>query len=115
MRSRVIAEVSVVPLGTSTTGLSEYVAGCLTILEAAKDVKFQLTAMGTIIEGPIDRVLDLVQQMHQVPFDLGCQRVLTTIKIDDRRDKRATIESKVKAVSNKLEESSRSGKPPRKS
>ncbi len=102
MKSRVIAEVSIVPLGTATTSLSEHVAGCLKILEGAKDIEFQLTAMGTIIEGPMDRVLAVVQRMHQVPFDLGCQRVLTTIKIDDRRDKRATIESKVKAVSSKL-------------
>lgn len=105
MKSRVIVEVSVAPLGTANTSLSEYVAGCLKVLEAQKDITFQLTAMGTIIEGPLKRVLDVIQQMHQVPFDLGCQRVLTTIKIDDRRDRRATIESKVKAVSIKLKKS----------
>ena len=54
--------------------------------------------MGTIIEGPLEQVLELAQRMHEVPFALGSKRVLTTIKIDDRRDKLATIESKVTAV-----------------
>ena len=40
----------------------------------------------------------LVQQMHQVPFDMGAQRVVTTIKIDDRRDKPVTIDGKLNAV-----------------
>jgi uncharacterized protein (TIGR00106 family) len=54
--------------------------------------------MGTIIQGPLGRVLELVQQMHEIPFNMGAKRVSTTISIDDRRDKLATIESKVKAV-----------------
>jgi len=36
--------------------------------------------------------------MHEAPFAQGAKRVLTTIKIDDRRDKPITIESKVEAV-----------------
>jgi Domain of unknown function DUF77. len=37
--------------------------------------------------------------MHEVPFTMGVNRVLTSIIIDDRRDKLITMESKVKAVS----------------
>ena len=111
MGSKVVAEISVVPLGTATTSLSEYVAGCLKILEEAKDIKFQLTAMGTIIEGSLEQVLAVVQQMHQIPFDLGCQRVLTTIKIDDRRDKAITIDSKVEAVAKKIKRGASSQNP----
>jgi len=43
-------------------------------------------------------VLELAGQMHQVPFSLGAQRVLTHIKIDDRRDRLQTMEEKVAAV-----------------
>ncbi len=98
MKEQVIAEIKVAPLGTATTSLSHYVAGCLDVVEQAHDVSCQLTAMGTIIQGPLERVLDLVQKMHEVPFTMGARRVLTTVTIDDRRDKLATIESKVKAV-----------------
>lgn len=98
MKEQVIAEVKIAPLGTANTSLSHYVASCLNVAKQAQDVSYQLTAMGTILQGPLPRVLDLVQEMHEVPFTLGAKRVLTTITIDDRRDKLATMESKVKAV-----------------
>ncbi len=98
MKEQVIAEVHVVPLGTETTSLSHYVAACLDTLKQAQDISYQLTAMGTIIQGPLERILELVQKMHEVPFAMGAKRVATTISIDDRRDKLATIDSKVRAV-----------------
>lgn len=99
MQDQVIVEISIVPLGTATPGLSRYVASCLEILKQAPDVRHQVTAMGTIVQGPLGRVLELVQQMHEVPFTLGAERVLTSIRIDDRRDKPQTMEEKVRAVS----------------
>ncbi len=98
MREQVIAEIKIVPLGTETTSLSRYVKACTVLLKEAKDVTYQTTAMGTIIQGPLARILELAQQMHEIPFTMGAKRVSTTISIDDRRDKVATIESKVKAV-----------------
>ena len=99
MKESVIARIEIVPLGTQTASLSRYVARCLDVVKQAPDISYQLTAMGTIIQAPLERLLDLAQRMHEVPFTMGAQRVLTTITIDDRRDKPATIESKVKAVS----------------
>ncbi len=98
MKEQVIAEIKIAPLGTATTSLSHYVASCLDVVKQTRDVSYQLTAMGTIVQGPLERVLDLVQKMHEVPFTRGVKRVLTTVAIDDRRDKLATIESKVTAV-----------------
>lgn len=98
MLKEVIAEIAVVPLGTASPGLSQYVATCVNTVKHAPDISYQLTAMGTIIQGPLERVLELAQQMHEAPFAQGAKRVLTTIKIDDRRDKPITIESKVKSV-----------------
>ena len=98
MPQQVIAEISVIPLGTASASLSHYVAACVDILKQAPEVSYQLTAMGTIIQGPLERVLELAGKMHQAPFAQGAQRVVTTIKIDDRRDKPITIEGKVQAV-----------------
>ncbi len=98
MSKSVIAEIKIIPLGTATTSLSHYIAGSIKVVKQAKDISYQVTAMGTIIQGPLDRVLELVRKMHEVPFTMGAKRVVTTISLDDRRDKEATIESKVKAV-----------------
>jgi uncharacterized protein (TIGR00106 family) len=101
MKGQVVAEIHVVPLGTATTSVSHYVAACLDIIKQAQDISYQVTAMGTIIQGSLERILELAQKMHEVPFTMGAKRVATTINIDDRRDKPTTIEGKVKAVLNK--------------
>lgn len=98
MREMVIAELSIVPLGTGTPAVSQYVKACLEPLKNARDVRYQITPMGTVVEGPLERVLELVSKMHEVPFTLGAQRVITQIKIDDRRDRIQTMEGKVAAV-----------------
>ena len=97
-----IVEVSIVPLGTGTTSISQYIAQAMKVLRDEKDIKYELTAMGTILEGDLERLLALVRKMHQAVFDAGSKRVVTTIKIDDRRDKAATASSKVEAVKRQL-------------
>lgn len=98
-----IAEVVIVPLGTESTSLSEYVAACEDVLKKEKDIRYQLTPMGTVIEGDIDDIVAAVMKMHEVPFEKGAMRVSTTIRIDDRRDKVATMEQKVVSVLQKQE------------
>ena len=99
MKESVIAMIKVVPLGTVSPGLSRYVAACLDVVKDAGDISYQITAMGTIIQGPLARILELARNMHEVPFTMGALRVSTTINIDDRRDKPTRIEHKVNAVS----------------
>lgn len=98
-------EVSIVPLGSGTTGISQYVSSCLQELEkCGGNIRYELTAMGTIIEGDLDLILSAARKMHEVPFHKGAQRVLTTIKIDDRRDLDASIEQKKRSVKGRLQE-----------
>ena len=80
-----IVEISVTPLGTAGTGVSRYVAACVDVV-AASGLNYQLTPMGTVIEGDIDRIFAVLRAMHEVPFNKGAGRVSTLIKIDDRRD-----------------------------
>jgi len=96
-----IAEVSVVPIGTSKTGVSEYVAGAVTILEKS-GMKYRLTPMGTVIEGDLQDLLAVIARMHETPFANNAQRVYTVIKIDDRRDVKGEMDQKVKSVMEKI-------------
>ncbi|MFC1991770.1 MTH1187 family thiamine-binding protein [Chloroflexota bacterium] len=105
MRDSVIADVRILPFGTGTPSLSHYIAECVNILEQAPDIKYQVAPMATMVEGPLERVLELVLQMHEIPFTRGVERVVTCINIDDRRDKQITMESKVQAVAEKLQTS----------
>lgn len=98
-----IAQVTIVPLGTGSTSVSEYVAAVYRVLEQAGDrVKFELTPMSTIIEGDLDELLSIVRRMHEVPFENGALRVSTTVTIDDRRDQVGTMWQKLQSVESKL-------------
>ena len=97
-----IAEVSVVPLGTKTSSVSQYVARAVKVLEQEKGIRYEMTAMGTIIEGDLDRILAVVKKMHEGTFGEGVVRVLTTVKIDDRRDKAQGMKEKVNSLKKKL-------------
>jgi len=96
-----ILEISVVPIGTKDTSLSFYVADCLRILKRER-VRYELTAMGTNIEGDLKDLIKIALKMHEAPFNKGALRVLTTLKIDDRRDKKGTLSGKKRAVQRKL-------------
>jgi uncharacterized protein (TIGR00106 family) len=97
MANSVIVNVHIMPLGSGTS-ISQYVKGCLEPLKKAKGVTYQIGAMGTVIQGPLNDVLEIIKKMEEAPFTMGAKRVVTNISIDDRRDKAITIESKIKAV-----------------
>ena len=97
-----IAEISIVPIGTSTPSVSKYVAKAIQVLDRERDVKYKLTGMGTILEGDWTSVLGAVRKMHESVFDDQVQRVVTTIRIDDRRDRESSVERKVQSVAEKL-------------
>ena len=97
-----LIKVSITPLGTGATSISQYVARAVEVLEGEKDIKYELTAMGTIIEGDLGRLLALARKMHEAVFNAGAMRAVTIIEIDDRRDKPSSISSKVESVKKRL-------------
>jgi uncharacterized protein (TIGR00106 family) len=101
-KDMVVVEVSVIPIGTKTPSASAYVAKAIKTLMQQRDVKYQLTAMGTLLEGELGKVLDAAKRMHESVFSEEVKRVVTRITIDDRRDKALTMDYKVQSVMKKL-------------
>lgn len=96
-------EISIVPLGTKKTSLSGYVAAVYKkIQKDAKGLQYELTAMGTIVQGPPKRLFQLAAKLSEVPFQQGAKRVYTVIKMDDRRDRKTTGAEKISSVMKKL-------------
>lgn len=48
------------------------------------------------------RILPVVRKMHEAVLDCGVKRMVTTVKIDERRDKASSISSKVESVKERL-------------
>ena len=100
-------DINVVPVGTASASVSHYVAGALKILQDEPDIKYQLTPMNTVIEGDLDKLLAVAQKMHESAFEAGAARVVTTMRIDDRRDKPLTMTGKLAAVKQRIGKVSR--------
>jgi uncharacterized protein (TIGR00106 family) len=98
-----VAEISIIPIGTKTTSVSKHVVAAIKVLRKEKKVVYELTSMGTILEGELDDVLKAARKMHEAVLEAGARRVVTTIKIDDRRDKPLTMSGKVESVVRKLQ------------
>ncbi|MGD9140026.1 MAG: MTH1187 family thiamine-binding protein [bacterium] len=96
-----VAQLTVLPFGTGAS-ISKYVAGAVRIV-AESGLKYELTAMTTVVEGDVDSILALMKKVHESAFEGGAARVLTSLSIDERRDKELTIESKKRAVKEKLQ------------
>ncbi len=96
-----IAEVSIVPLGTGSPSVSQHVVRAVQALDKL-GVTYELTSMATILEGDIGTILDAVKTMHEAVMQQGVSRLVTSIRIDDRRDKPWTGLDKVESVKKKL-------------
>ncbi len=96
-----VAEISVVPVGTGSASISEYVAKAVKIVKES-GLQYELSAMSTNIEGDVGAILEVVRKVHEACFEQGALRVLTSVKIDDRRDKELTIDGKKKSVKSKI-------------
>jgi uncharacterized protein (TIGR00106 family) len=96
-----IVEVSVVPVGTGETSVSSYVRAAVKIIEET-DLEYEINSMGTCVQGEWDEIFSTLKAVHDELAKMGCNRIVTTVKIDDRRDKFATMDAKIAAVEDEV-------------
>ncbi|MFC1524296.1 MTH1187 family thiamine-binding protein [Thermodesulfobacteriota bacterium] len=96
-----LMHLTIVPLGTGSTSLGDFVADIQETLRK-EQFTFQLTDMGTIIEGETAQLLSLAARLHELPFLRGAQRVSTHLTLDDRRDKKVSIGDKTASITQRF-------------
>lgn len=94
-----LAEISVIPLDKGPEGLSDYLAESIKIIRES-GLDHEVHALGTLVEGPADRVFDLIRSCHQNMVDKS-NRVLMTIRIDDQKGLDGQIRAKAASVEQK--------------
>jgi uncharacterized protein (TIGR00106 family) len=93
----IIAQLSIAPHGKGTS-VSPYVKIVIETLKK-EHITFETNAMATVIETKdLSTLFSVVQKAHLAVVAAGAERVITELKIDDRRDKNATIESKLTSL-----------------
>jgi uncharacterized protein (TIGR00106 family) len=94
-----VAEFSVVPIGRGES-LSGLVARVVDLVDKS-GLPYQLTAMGTIVEGDWDEVFALIRKCHETMRGQA-SRVTTHITVDDRDRASDRIKGKIREVEDVL-------------
>ncbi|NIL97436.1 MAG: MTH1187 family thiamine-binding protein [Planctomycetales bacterium] len=94
-----LLEFSMSPLNQGES-VSHYVARSLEIVDAS-GLDYRLHAMGTIVEGELDELCELLKKCFAA-MAADCDRITCSAKFDYRRGYRGRLESKVASVQQKL-------------
>lgn len=95
----VLLEFTMSPM-TKGESVSAYVARSIDIVDRS-GLPYQLTAMGTIIEGEWAEVMAVVTACFDA-MSADCDRVSTQIKVDFRAGPGGRLKAKVDAIEQKL-------------
>ena len=93
----IISQFSIAPIGVDTS-LSKHVKIAIDVLRKNK-IKFKTNDMATVIETKdIETLLKVVEEVHKAVVESGAKRVITELKIDDRRDKNVMLGTKLNSL-----------------
>ncbi len=98
---KVVIDFCVVPLGVGVS-VSPYVAACQKVLQDA-ELKHELHAYGTNIEGEWDAVFAAVKRCHEVVHEMGAPRITSSMRLGTRVDRTQTMAEKITSVKKLLQ------------
>ena len=93
---KLLADVSVVPIGTGVS-MATYVAACEKVFREA-GLNPKLHAFGTNVEGEWDAVMRAIRRCHETVHEMGAPRVHTTIRCGTRTDRDDSLDDRIRRV-----------------
>ena len=98
------AEISIIPITTKgDTSMSKEIALVYKAINQIQDLKAILTAMGTQIESnKLDNILEAIKISHTTLRNIGIERIISSIRIDERSDNTNTLDGKINSVKFKI-------------
>lgn len=94
----ILSQLSVYPVGQEGTSLGRFVKKGIQVIQDS-GYTYSVGGLSTAIETPdLDSLFALIKKVHKAHLDEGARRVVVDLKIDDRRDKDATLHSKISSV-----------------
>jgi uncharacterized protein (TIGR00106 family) len=94
----VIAEFSIHPIGAGTS-VGRYVKAAVEALSKIPGLTFDVTPMSTILEAEnIDAILRAVEVSHLALRSMGAKRISSSLRIDQRLDKRRKMSDKTRGL-----------------
>ena len=94
-----LAIFSIAPFGKGES-LSEYVSESIKLVEKS-GLKYQVTSMGTIVEGEWDEVFKLINQCRKKMLGKA-NRIGIKIWVDERKGAKGTLTRKIKSLEDRI-------------
>ncbi len=94
-----LIEFSIVPVGSGSS-LGDRLAEVLKIVDES-GLPYKVNPMGTVVEGEWEELFRLVKKCHKAVMRKE-ERAITSISVDDRKNRPNRIEQKVKSVEKRL-------------
>ncbi|KAE8349664.1 YkoF-like protein [Aspergillus coremiiformis] len=91
------ADFCLIPIGTSSPSVSAQIADVQRLIEKC-GLKYVMHSAGTTIEGPWDRVHQVIGQAHTLLHRQGIVRIQSDVRVGSRTDKEQSFEDKVNKV-----------------
>ena len=98
MKTKIIADITTYPVSEGTS-LSKYIKRAIEEINKYPDIRLIHHPMGTVIEADtLDQVFEVTRLAHEAIIRAGALRIITQVRIDDRRDKPRKMEDKLATV-----------------
>ena len=93
----IIAEFAIFPTSEGVS-VSKYVKEAIKVIESS-GLKHETGGMSTTIESPdLNTLFKVIEKCHDAIVKMGAQRIHIDLRVDQRLDVEASIESKLKAL-----------------
>ncbi|HEY9766069.1 MAG TPA: MTH1187 family thiamine-binding protein [Chroococcales cyanobacterium] len=87
-----MAEFSIIPL--AGVEMRPYVDAAVQVVRES-GLKFEVEPLGTSLEGEFDEVMETIKKAHLAALECGAGRVLTEIRIDEKKEAPETMEKEL--------------------
>ena len=93
----IIAEFAIFPTSEGVS-VSKYVKEAIRVIESS-GLKHETGGMSTTIESPdLNTLFKVIEKCHDAIVKMGAKRIHIDLRVDQRLDVEASIESKLKAL-----------------
>jgi uncharacterized protein (TIGR00106 family) len=93
-----IAEFSIHPIGAGTS-VGRYVKAVVRAMSEVPGLTFDVTPMSSVLEAEnIGTILRAVEVSHRVLRSMGAKRISSSLRIDERLDKRRMMSDKTRGL-----------------
>jgi uncharacterized protein (TIGR00106 family) len=89
-----VAELTIIPM--ASCHIRRYVDIAVDVVRAS-GLRYEVDALGTTLQGDLDKILQVAREAHEAVLAAGAGRVFTELRLDERVHDGVTLQSETLA------------------